>query len=192
MNSGSCDFVSRLYLLINMINYVSYGCLNEKIAVGRSYNQKNINISDCFFSRMSQFSENGGVIYVDGGSFSMKLSYSMFFNCSAYNGGAIYFSSLNSKIELVCASRCCCGYHSHFAYLCSSVDNQVDYLSISLCSPFLSLYHPILLYTGYQKANNNNCSLNCAQYHSGFSFQLSNSFSSSFCTFSNNKASDYI
>jgi len=113
---------------------VGLGCENESIDQGRSYVDKNINISNCFFSRYSSYSGHGGVIYVYGGSYSMNVIYSMFYKCvcSSY-GGAIYFSSSNSYLRMICANRCS-AFYGHFAYLHASQVNHVEYLSVSNCS----------------------------------------------------------
>jgi len=125
---------------------VGLGCESESIGHGRSYVDKNINISNCFFSRYSSYSGNGGVICVNVGSYSMNVNYSMFYNCvCSSHGGAIYFSSSNSYLRMICANRCSCGvsYSGHFAYLSASQVNQVEYLSVSNCSHTTSGYYTI-------------------------------------------------
>jgi len=107
---------------------VGLGCESESIDQGRSYVDKNINISNCFFSRSSSYSGHGGVIYVNVGSYSMNVNYSMFYNCFCSSwGGAIYFDSSNSYLRMICANSCSCGasYSGHFAYLLASQVNQV-------------------------------------------------------------------
>ena len=90
------------------------GCENESIDQGRSYVDKNINTSNCFFSRSSSYSGNSGVICVKGGSYSMNVNYSIFYNCvCSQNGGAIYFSSSNSCLRMICANSCSCGATSN-------------------------------------------------------------------------------
>jgi len=81
-------------------------CQSESIAQGRSYLDNN-DVSHCFYSRLSLFSWNGGVIYVDGGSYSMNFNYSMFYSCACSNhGGAIFFYFTNSYIRMICAYGC--------------------------------------------------------------------------------------
>ena len=81
---------------------------------GRSYVDKNINISNCFFSRSSSYSGDGGVIYVNVGSYSMNVNYSMFYNCvCSSHGGVIYFDSSNSYLRMICANSCSCGDSVH-------------------------------------------------------------------------------
>jgi len=96
---------------------VGLGCESESIDQGRSYVDKNIDISNCFFSRFSSYSVDGGVICVSVSSCSMNINYSMFYNCVCSNwGGAIYFSSSNSYLRMICANSCSCGasYVGHF------------------------------------------------------------------------------
>jgi len=59
--------------------------------MGRSYIQSSYDISDCNFTRTSVYGSNGGVEYIKDGVNSMKILYSMFYNCSSTSGGAIYF-----------------------------------------------------------------------------------------------------
>jgi len=174
---------------------VGLGCESESIGQGRSYVDKNINISLCFFSRSLSYSGDGGVIYVNGGSYSMNVNYSMFYYCVCSNyGGAIYFSSPNSYLRMICANSCSCGASSryHFAYLSASPVNQVEYLSVSNCSHTTSGYLSIHLESGYQRVDNTNSSMNNAERVSGIGIIYPSSFTSSHCTFSNNKVSDSI
>jgi len=183
---------------INLIWGVCLGCENENIDQGRSYLDNNIFISHCSFSRSSSFNSDGGVIYVNGGSFSMNVNYSMFYNCVANDytasadGGAIYFSSTSSYLRMICANRChaCSSYH--FAYLYASQINHVEYLSVSYCSYSSSGSYSIHLQLGDQRADNLNSSMNNAQYFSGIGIHAPSSFSSSHCTCSNNKANGYV
>jgi len=171
---------------------VGLGCENESIDHGRSYVDKNINISNCFFSRSSSYSGHGGVIYVYVSSCSMNFNYSMFYNCvCSNNGGAICFVSSNSCLRMICANRCS-GYYYHYAYLVASQVNQVEYLSVSNCSHTTSGYYPIVLYTGNQRVDNTNSSMNNANMGSGIGIYSPSSFTSSHCTFSNNKVSHSI
>jgi len=171
---------------------VGLGCENESIDQGRSYVDKSINISNCFFSRSSSYSGYGGVIYVTVSSFSMNVNYSIFYNCvcSSY-GGAIFFSSSNSYLRMICANSCSAPW-GHFAYLSASRVNQVEYLSVSNCSHTTSGYYSIRLVNGNQRVDNTNSSMNNAEYVSGIFISSPSSFTSSHCTFSNNKVSNCI
>jgi len=171
-------------------------CEAEIIDMGRSYVKKNINISHCFFSRSSVFYDYGSVIYVsDGGSYSMNVNYSMFYNCaSSSSGGAIHFTSTNSYLRMICANRCFCGSSNggQFAYLSVYQANQVEFSSVSNCSYTTSGCYPIYIQSGNQRVDNTNSSMNNAKMDSGIRIYSPSSFSSSYCTFSNNKASDFI
>jgi len=185
---------SRFY--INNIIYCSgFGCENENLGQGRSYWNDYINISHCYFSRHLTYSGNGGVIFVDGGAYSMNVNYSMFYNCvCSSQGGAIYFSSINSYLRMICANKCSCGasHMYHFAYLYASPVNYVDFLSVSNCSHSTSEYYSIRLLSGNQRVDNTNSSMNNAQYFPGIGVNSPFSFTSSLCTFSNNKVDNSV
>jgi len=168
---------------------VGLGCENESIDQGRSYVDKNINISNCFFSRYSSYSGNGGVIYVSASSFSKNVNYSIFYNCACSgDGGAIFFSSSNSYLRMICANSCS-GYEYHFALLSASLVNQLECLSVSNCSHTTSGYYSIRLDYGDQRVDNTNSSMNNAFRVSGIGIDSPSSFTSSHCTFSNNMVS---
>jgi len=190
-NPKNYPIVPLLWLNDNeIICNVGLGCENESIDQGRSYYYENINISNCYFARSSSYSGEGGVICVNGGTYSMNINYSMFYNCvcSSY-GGAIYFYSSNSSLRMICANSCSASY-GHFSYLWASQVNQVEYLSVSNCSHTTSGYYPIYLNIGYQRVDNTNSSMNNAIQVSGICIWSPSSFTSSHCTFSNNKVSN--
>lgn len=178
--------------------HVRYECENENISQGRSYENKNISIAHCFFIRSLKYSGDngyGGIIYVNGGSYNMNVNVSMFYNCScSERGGAIFFSSQNICLRMICAKRCSCGTtsHGHFAYLYSTQLNQVEFLSVSCCSHTASGYYPVYLYKGIQRVDNSNNSMNQAYQYSGICFYSPISLSSSYNTFSNNNVSQNI
>jgi len=103
-----------------IINNAGLGCESESIGQGRPYVDKNINISNCFFSRSSSYSGSGGVIYVTVSSNLMNINYSMFYNsyCSE-RGGAIFSYSSNSSLRMICANSCSAS-SNHFSYLSTS------------------------------------------------------------------------
>ena len=176
---------------------VGFSCERENIDQGRSFFNVTIVILNCFFTRSSEFSGNGGVILVDGGDYSMNINCSVFYSCVCSNqGGAIYFSSSYSYLSMICGNRCSCGasssYNCHFAHLCSPHVNHVEYLSISNCSHTTSGYWSMHLLSGDQRDDNTNSSMNNAYRGSSFLIQNGNSFTSSYCTFSNNRVSDSI
>jgi len=192
-NPKNYSIVPLLWLNDNEIIYnVGLGCESESIDQGRSYVDKSINISNCFFSRYLSYSGDGGVIYVSGGSYSMNVIYSIFYNCVCSNcGGAIYFSSSNSSLRMICANSCSASY-GHFAYLSCSQMNQVEYLSVSNCSHTTSGERTIFLHSGDQRVDNTNSSMNNAYRFSGIIIYSPSSFTSSHCTFSNNKVFEWI
>lgn len=170
---------------------VGFLCESENISHGMSYFNRSISISLCFFSRSMSFSGNGGVINIDGGLYSMIIEYSMFYNCtSSLQGGAIYFNSSHSDINMVCANRCSCGYNMNFqfSYLRASQMNHLEYISVSYCSPSISGNYPLCLKSGNQRVENLNSSMNNAKICSGLCTSSPSSFSCSYCTFSNNYA----
>jgi len=168
---------------------VGLGCKNESIDQGWSYENENLSISNCYFSRSILFSGNGGVIYINGASYSMNVNYSMFYNCvCSGNGGAIYYSSYESNLRMICSNSCSAAYY-HFAYLLSSHWNQVEYLSQCNCSYTTSGYYPIKIEAGNQRVDYINSSMNNAIEISGIGIATPSSFTSSYCTFSNNKVS---
>jgi len=171
------------------------GCESESIDQGRSYVDKNINISDCFFKRYLSYSGDGGVICVTSSSYSMNINYSMFYNCVCSSWrGAIYFDSSNSSLRMICANKCSCGASSydHFAFLSAFQVNQVEYLSVSNCSHATSGYCSFCLSSGDQRVYNTNSSMNNAIWVSGILIISPSSFTSSHSTFSNNKVTDGI
>jgi len=192
-NPKNIPIVPFLWLNDNeIICNVGLGCESENIDQGRSYFNVTIDISHCFFSRSLSYSGNGGVIYVNGDSYSMNINYSMFYNCvcSQY-GGAIYFDSSNSSLRMICANSCSASYY-HFAGLSTSQVNQVEHLSVSNCSHTTSGDYPIRSLYGDQRVDNTNSSMNKADSGSSILISSPSSFTSSHCTFSNNKVSKCI
>ena len=132
------------------------------------------------------------MIFVDGGSYTMGIARSMFYNCACSSyGGAIYFSSLDAILRMICANRCLASYY-HFAYIRASQNNIGEFLSVSSCSHSTSGYYPIYFQNGNQKVDNTNSSMNNALRYSGISIDSPSSFRSTFFTFSNNKVSQYV
>jgi len=185
-NTVSNEYKSKHNLMITML-----GCLNESINQGRSYDQIDININNCFFSRLSQFSGYGGVIYASG-SYSMLVSSSMFINCLSSDGGAIYFLSPVSFLKKICANQCYASSHYHFAYIRASEQNEIMYLSLSSCSLEKYGFNSIYLSSGNQSFTYSNSSMNKAYQTSGISIANPSSFTSSHCTFSNNRVQNGV
>jgi len=197
VNFSKNEKTSRIVTRLHKNDYTwmdAFSCDNESINQGRSYIDSNINVSDCFFSRLSSYSGSGGVVYVNGGSYSMIFNSSMFFNCICSSlGGAMYFSSQNSFLRMICANRCSCGNLNsyHFVYIQTPHMNQVNYLSVSYCSPSTFGSYSIRLDSGNQSVSNTNSSMNNANSYSGLYLSSTSSSTSSHCTFSNNKVSDF-
>ena len=167
-------------------------CNKSNIDQGRSYEDQDINISDCFFSRTSQYTGDGGVIYVNGGSYSMYVSFSMFFECvCSQNGGSIFFTSSCSSLRMICANRCSARDYP-FAFLWASQLNQIEYISVSYSYHSSEGNCPLGMHAGNQKVDNTNSSMNSIKQTSGIATIYPSSFSSSYCTFSNNKASSGV
>jgi len=190
--------ISNMYshcLEKKILGWISVGCINQQIDQGRSYFQTNLDISYCSFGRTILYSGDGGGIYIDGGSYTMVVFCSMFYNCTcSLNGGSIYFNSAHSTLTMICANRCSCGSSGsgHFALIISSITNHVQFLSLSYCSINTIGRNSIRLETGKQIFSNSNSSLNRADYTSGvyFGYPSSNpQLVSSYCTFSNNNVS---
>jgi len=191
-NSKISLFVPLRWLNHNDIIWgVSLGCQNESITQGRSYSQMNINISNCFFSRSLDMSGDGGVIDVSGGSYSMNVNESMFYNCvcSQY-GGAIRYSSYCSNLRMVCANRCHSNGSYHFAYLATSQANTIDYLTVLNCSYTASGSYSICLHSSIQRVDNTNSSMNKANLGSLIFISSPTSFTSTHCSFSHSKANE--
>lgn len=181
-------------LSLGFNNKFLYGIslMDERICQGRFHFEISFEIQNCFFSRLTEYSQNGGVIFVCNGSYTMNVTDSMFYNCSSSGqGGAIFFNSTNSNIQRLCAHKCSAA-RGHFADLQASGENYVDFLSVSFCSQVGSGYYPVHLITGKQRVENTNSSMNDIFSGSGIRFYSPSSLMSSYCTYSNNKAIEGI
>jgi len=168
-------------------------CINEQISSGRSFLNENVDISGCFFARTLQLTGNGGIINVESGSFSMRIISTMFFNClCSLNGGAIFFNSKNSSMRMICAYRCSSSTMYHFATICATGYNTIDYQSITSCSFLDQKSYSFHINGGNQQLDNTNSSMNTVSSVSGICTESPSTFTSSHCTLSNNKASTGI
>ena len=165
-------------------------CNYQTISQGRSYLDTNVDISDCFFSRSQLYNGDGGVIYISGSSYVMSITYSMFFNCCSTRGGAIYFDSKSSLLNKICSSKSSASTFQ-FAYISTSDNNYVDYLSNSLCNN-VNGDQTFIMYMGNQRIENANFSFNNGLKVSGIIINSSIICSSKFCTFSKNNVSERI
>jgi len=185
------------YLFLNN-GFIMVGgleCEKENMDQGRSFSEMNIFFTNCFFSRITEYSGDGGVIFVSKSYYSMKGNSSMFHNCTCSNhGGAICFMSSNSHLLMICSNGCSCGaaYQGHFSKITASQDNQMVFISGSYCSHTTSGKYPIYTYLGNQRIDNLNSSMNNAEQISGIGIFAPSPFSSSHCSYSNNKASNGV
>jgi len=164
-------------------------CINESLELGRSYYQRDVDIMNCFFSRVSKLTGSGGVVCVEGGAFNMFVAYTMFYNCiSTSLGGAISFNSLNSKLRMICANKCY-SERGLFVNSYSNNDNNAEFISISHCVNSNTGNYPIRLEKGNQVVNNINCSRNSVLYCSSLGFISPLMLKCTFCTITYNLAS---
>jgi len=188
-------WIGRILYCCDTIWIVELQCEKENIDRGRSYYDKGIDISDCFFSRTAQYIGFGGVIYISDVSKSMNISFSMFYHCfCSLGGGALYFYSYNSCLRMICANRCSCGtsYDGHFASIRATQVNRCDFLSVSYCSHTSDGRYSLYLNSGNQRVENTNSSMNHAFQCSGICFWTPSSLNSTHCTLSNNQVSNSI
>jgi len=172
--------------------FVSNNCINQILDQGRSYLNDDINIYMCCFQRSSVFSGDGGVIYVTGGTQTLNISNTVFYECRCSGfGGAISAKCQNSVLQMVCA-RNCSGSQDHFAILEAGNINNVMYLSMSMCSDSTIGFYPLFLKNGSQRFDNSNSSMNKAVANTGICIVSPVSFTSNRCSFSNNYASDRV
>jgi len=190
LENGENSPIMLLWNIYYIIGGVGLRCENENIYQGRSYFDQYVCISHCFFSRSSLYSGDGGVIYVNGGSYSMNVNYSMFFNCVANYGGAIFFNSSNSDLRMICANSCSCGssYYGHFGMIFTKNNNSNVYLSITNCSYQRVSHSSIQLNYGFQIFDFVNSSKNYVAHASSVVFWYASKFSCNYCTFSSNIA----
>ena len=162
----------------------------------------NINIGECFFTRITEYSGNGGVLFISTANTIMNLNSSTFYDCHATNGGCIYFSCLTSKsyLNLICVSDCSTisgANDHHFAYIDSGIgsnyENNLYFISINRCSSLTNHgRNPITLFKSTQIIKNVNISNNGVSDTSGIYSSNSNQLFISHSNFANNYASGHI
>lgn len=197
MNSGLKDrSLEKVHTLVfpnsnnKKVGIVSE-CNSPNIELGRSYNESSINAFDCIFSRMAMLTGSGGVICVTSAGLSLNITECIFSNCScSYQGGAIYFLSLNATMRKVCAFRCSSNAYYHFGYLGSTQAKEFSLLSISYCSYSAVQSYSLSLNDGTHTSNiYQNSSNNKAMQQSAIIFFHGTSFSSSYGSYVNNTVS---
>lgn len=197
-------FFNRKHTVLRQIHFRNFQnaqcihggeCVREVENYLLSYENQNIDITGCFFTRFYKFSVYSGVIYINGGSFFMNISYSMFHNCKNENkGGAIYFASENSTLKMISADSCFChyGWYGHFAFISAKQISNIDFLSISRCSTTTQGFCSIYFQSGHQVFKNSNSTMNNAETFSGVRISSPISFLSSHSCFIKNNVSDSI
>jgi len=119
----------------------------------------------------------------------MRVFYSIFYNCLySVDGGAIYFQAKYLDMRMVCGNGCSANSQFHFAYNMASQVNQMEYLSILNYSYLRIQYYSIQFDTCSQRMDYRNSSINNAYQCSGIYIYSPSSFTSSYCSFPNNKA----
>jgi len=164
-------------------------CINQTINSGRSYEKMDVNINNCFFIRLSHFAENGGVISISGGHYSVRVSRSIFSNCSSIqNGGAIFYNDdSNIYLSKVCAFKCS-AFHGLFSFQQTNNQISLQWISLSNCENRINGYGITKIIGGYQTIENSNCSMNIANYVSSVDIKSPSNHNCRFSTISNNHA----
>jgi len=168
---------------------LSLQCVSSHIGSGRSYSQSSgtLLVSDCGFSRVSDFNGDGGVIYADL-TCSLVVSLSFFLSCGCQgNGGAIYTNCADVTISKVCGGSCRSSDQGIFGYFQQSGTIQMEYLSVTKGT---SGYRTIYLRYGSQTFHRTNISHNSVNEISGLITSNPTYFSSQYCTIANNQVSD--
>ena len=155
----------------------------------------NFYILYCIFQNFSIIGK-GSTIFLNQFSTNFLIEYSSFYFCSSSDiGGAIFFeTTLNGGFILnkICSYYCFTGISKYGQFFYSSLNNlnlnQINYLSISFCSPNhdIDRRDPFRQSGGNQKQFGINSSFNKAFYNNAFVVIYSTKFESKFNTFSNN------
>jgi len=176
--------VNKLFL-----NVLQGECIKENVNQGRSYENNNFNISDCFFVRSLLYSGDGGVIYIypTYAYYSLNVFNTLFYNCScSIQGGAIFFRSSYLYLNMICASRCSSN-QNHFALLYSTTNN-IYFISVSKCaSGYNGQYSMNVQGVSDPQFSNSNSSMNSGLEASGI--RIDSSCTCYHCTFANNSVS---
>jgi len=163
-------------------------CLSERIITGRSYEDCNVNINNCFFARFDNLNSNGGVILITTNITSLSIIECVFSGCkvlgTSLQGGAINAIAKSSTMKMVCAHNCSSTYYGQFCYIESYLLIEFDYLTITTCLENIG-YYTILSQFGDQKIQNSNISSNVG-FTSGFAACNTEQHMVIYCTFANN------
>jgi len=167
--------------------FLCIGCFNSSIEQGRHYYESNLNISNCFFSRIQEFDGDGGVIFCTKECFQMILTKITFLNCSCSNvGGAVFSLCRNSNSSMICANMCSAMNIGQFAYF--KLNNNHEFMSVSRCSDSQKGSYSILFENGNVQLTNMNSSLNRVHMCSCLASCYPASYSCNWSTFANNYA----
>ena len=79
---GNCALISRKAQKMERNRILSLNCVKESDTSGRSYENIDIDIKDCLFSRSAVYTENGGVISINNDK-SLQIASCTFFECSS-------------------------------------------------------------------------------------------------------------
>jgi len=182
---GFLSHKSEIYWLVQ--------CNSDTNNTERSYNNTDVFVSNCYFSRSFQYYGRGSIIYCMDVVVTMKITFSTFFNCSCSSwGGAIYFDSANVELKMICANSCSAKDFHHFSYIRTVQDNYVEFLSIAYCSSAHFGFNPFMLASGHQQVLNTNSSFNKAFQGGGMGISKPLGFACNFCTISNNSVENSI
>ena len=181
-------------MLLNLFRNIcpiNFNILNNQ----RYFENIEINLNNCFFTRINNFNGNGGIIYVSQIVCNLIILESTFYSCiSNGEGGAIYWISetnSNSILKKICSNSCITtsGFHHQFSY--NRVPNNINYEnSMTLGSLTNSSndnsYRIIMLRYGNVTYSSTNCSNNNL-YHTIVRFTYSNHVFGNYNTLFNNK-----
>jgi len=186
---GNCALVSRKAQKMERQRILSLNCVKESDTSGRSYENIDIDIEDCSFSRSAVYTDNGGIIAVWIEK-TLQIVSCSFYECSSTQmGGAIYYSKTSATINKVCASQCSAD-NCHFALFQCSIGSNIQYMSINQCSKQYTGTSPIQFGSGTSVISMINISNNKANYRSCASFISITSLDASYCTFHDNRVGD--
>ena len=102
---------------------------------------ENLLIFLCFFNRLTTYSSQGGVIYINFNPFFLQIFETTFYKCSASGyGGAIFVYVTSSILKKICSDSCFSNSGAYqFAYLSLNNDRlktqDIELMTIISCYP---------------------------------------------------------
>jgi len=163
-------------------------CLNQTANNVRSYYQTDVDISGCFFSRTQLFDGFGGILYISGSSYCVRISYSTFKNASASYAGVIYCNSNSFDCKMSCVYGCSASMFL-FGHI-ETISSNTEYVSMNACFYQGSGNYLIEFYAGDSTLCNDNISNNRAAQCPAFRVFRSTQFYCSHSTFDSNVATN--